>query len=55
MVGKETYSEYKVFVGIIESLFPVSQEVSYRVSNISYYYLPSLGVIYLADINLRNE
>jgi hypothetical protein len=28
--GKENYAEYKVFAGILESLYPVSREVPYR-------------------------
>ena len=53
--GKENYAEYKVFAGILESLYPVSREVPYRVRNISYHVLPSFGVIYLVDMGLRNE
>jgi hypothetical protein len=53
--GKENYAEYKVFAGILESLYPVSREVPYRVRNIGYHVLPSFGVIYLVDMGLRNE
>ena len=53
--GKENYAEYKVFAGILESLYPVSREVPYRVRNIGYHVLPSFGVIYLVDMDLRNE
>jgi hypothetical protein len=53
--SKENFAEYKVFAGILQSLYPVSQEVSYKVNNISYHLLPSFGVIYLVDMNLRHE
>jgi hypothetical protein len=53
--GKENYAEYKVFAGILESLYPVGREVPYRVRNIGYHVLPSFGVIYLVDMGLRNE
>ncbi len=53
--GKENYAEYKVFAGILESLYPVSREVPYQVRNIGYHVLPSFGVIYLVDMGLRNE
>lgn len=52
---KENFAEYKVFAGILESLYPVSQESLYRIRNISYHYLPSFGVIYFVDMNLRDE
>jgi len=52
---KENYAEYKVFAGIVESLYPVNQQSLYRVRNISYHYLPSFGVVYLIDMNLRDE
>lgn len=52
---KETYSEYKVFAGILESLYPLNELSSYRVRNISYHYLPSFGVIYFIDMSLQNE
>jgi len=53
--GKESYAEYKVFAGILESLYPVSQDVPYRVQNIGYHFLPSFGVIYLMDMSLRSR
>lgn len=53
--SRENFAEYKVFAGILQSLYPVSQEVSYKVNNISYHLLPSFGVIYLIDMSLRHK
>lgn len=50
---REQFQEYKVFAGILESLFPVDNQGDYRVRNISYNFLPNFGVIYQMEMSMR--
>ncbi len=51
--SREQFQEYKVFAGILESLFPVDNQGDYRVRNISYNFLPNFGVIYQMEMSMR--
>jgi hypothetical protein len=52
---REQYQEYKVFAGILETLFAGDRDNMYRTRNISYNYLPNFGVIYLLDMEVRGN
>jgi hypothetical protein len=52
---REQYQEYKVFAGILESLFTGDRDNLYHARNISYNYLPNFGVIYLMNMEIRGN